>query len=1063
MTLPGARRAPLSAAQARLEFIDRRDGATAAYTTIGAFRLGGALDPAILERALQAVVDRHESLRTRFVVVDGEPTQVIETAIHAQLDRRDLRGMAAAEQEVFLDCAIRQERQRPFILSSAPLFRALLLAFAEHTHVLILTWHHIVCDAWSYNLFLNELLDSYGALVHGTGDPLPALSLQYANVVERERQWMDSTGTLTAVAYWKQQLQGIPERLELPVDRPRAPGSTFDGDVARVSLSREETDALKRWGREHGVTLYVMLLAAYGALLGRYAGQDDVVVGMPVAHRPDRETQHVIGLLVNLLPIRMRLSLDLRCGEFVKSVQLAVLEALRHQRLPFDRIVEEVAPTRSSSLDPLCQVVLSPLWTDFRAASELTVERLTIDNPSAPFDIEVVTQEQDGALVLSWIYKTALFDRWRIEQQARHHLSVLSCMSMNPDARIEDIEVLSAGERAQILQSWNGTDRRVADVSLPTLLEAQAARTPDVTAIAFRDQRVSYRRLNARANQLARELIARGIGPEDVVALAMPRSVEMITSLIGVLKAGAAYLPLDLAHPTDRLSFMLSDAAPSCILTAKEVAGGVPQPALHVVVDDAGISSALNRYADSDLDDRDRTRRLTPSCAAYVIYTSGTTGRPKGVVGLHRGAVNRLSWFAEDHPFGSGEPALAKSSLAFLDASTEILAPLTGGGTVVLADDDAARDPAALRRLIALHDVKRITLVPSLLAAIIADDAGDSLHSCRLWICSGEALPLPTVAAFCAHLPDALLLNLYGVSEASADSLFAACAGSDAPLGRPIWNTKVYVLDDGLDPVPPGVPGELYIAGVGLARGYLRRAALTAEKFVANPYGPPGSRMYRTGDLVRWRPNGTLEFCGRRDDLVKIRGCRVELQEIQWLLARTLGVSEAFVATSVDHAGETRLTAYVALEPGAAVDAAVLRQRLAHTLPSYMVPSAITLLDKLPRTSSGKVDRAALPRTVTPPTARERSTERSEEATLCAIFADVLGLDHVEPEDDFFESGGHSLMATRLVNRIRLSLGVDVPLRRVFEAPTPAGLAEDVRQLASAAVNPSSAERSPRV
>ena len=595
--------------------------------------------------------------------------------------------------------------------------------------------------------------------------------------------------------------------------------------------------------------------------------------------------------------------------------------------------------------------------------------------------------------------------------------------------------------RHRILHEWNATARVLAEATLPDVFELQVVDSPASTALVSEDGELSYVELNEQANRIAHWLIGRGVGPESIVALALPRSFEMVAALLGILKAGAAYLPLDPDYPTERLAFMLSDARPVCLISTREVAARLPQDTSRLLLDDVATRAALERLSSGNPTDDERIRPLRPHNPAYVVYTSGSTGKPKGVVGLHAGAINRLAWLAETYPYQAGRPAVSKSSLAFIDGTTELLGPLLHGTTVVLAPAFAARDPSALAALIARHGVSRITLVPSLLSELL-EQAGDGrMGGCDLWIASGETLTRAQAAQFAAALPDAQLVNFYGSSEATGDSVSARCGEADVAIGRPIWNTQVYVLDDCLQPVPVGAAGELYIAGAGLARGYLGRAGLTAERFVANPHGAPGSRMYRTGDLARWRADGMLDFLGRVDQQVQIRGFRVEPGEVEAALTAHPAVTQAAVIAREDLQGRQQLVGYVVPAGAESVDAIQLRRRLATQLPEHMVPAAIVVLDRLPLTPNGKLDRRTLPAPDFAAITTDRAPRTPQEEILAGLFADLLGLERVGIDDSFFDLGGHSLLVIRLIGRIRSALGIELPIRMLFEAPSVAQLA----------------------
>ena len=804
----------------------------------------------------------------------------------------------------------------------------------------------------------------------------------------------------------------------------------------------------------------MVLQAGVAALLTRLGAGTDIPIGSPIAGRTDIGLEELVGFFVNTLVLRTDTSANPSFRELLARVRETDLAAYAHQDLPFERLVELLNPARSLARHPLFQVMLA-----FQNTPETTLELPDIiatlepvDINTAKFDLLFNLSERRAAdgrpegIEGLIEYRSDLFEHSSVEAIGRRLVGLLEAVVADPNQPIGRIDLLAPEERREILFEWNDTARDLPQVTLPALFEGQVERSPEAIALVFEERTLSYAELNAQANRLAHLLIGRGIGPEDLVALALPRSIEMVVGLLGILKAGAAYLPLDPDYPVERLSSMLRDAQPACVLTRIEIAERLPESVTQLLFDHAETAGALAQSPESNPSDAERIGPLTPHNSAYVIYTSGSTGTPKGVVGLHSGAINRLGWFAERYPCPPGKAVLAKSSLSFIDGSTELLGPLLHGICVVLSDNSAAKNPEDLTALIERHAISRITVVPSLLATLLVG-SGDArrLAPCRLWITSGETLPETYAAWFAKLLPEAHLVNLYGASEASGDSLFAECRGSEVAIGQPIWNTRVYVLDGGLQPVPVGVSGELYIAGAGLARGYLNRPGLSAERFVADPYGAPGTRMYRTGDLARWRAEGVLEFLGRADQQLKIRGFRIEPGEIEAALTRHPSVAQAAVIGREDPGGEKRLVGYVVAQSGQRADPALLRTHVAQSLPDYMVPGAIVVLDALPLTPNGKLDRKALP---APDFAvakgRWRAPRSPQEEILCTLFAEVLGVSNVGIEDNFFELGGHSLLATRLVSRIRTALGEELPMRSLFEASTVAGLAKCLQASQSA-------------
>ena len=1015
-------------------------------------RLRGPLDRGALERAINMIVERHESLRTHFEETGGGPVQVIEPVLRIPLAVEDLSELGEAEQQKRIADAMRLERKRAFDLASGPLLRTKLLKVGEQEHILLRAMHHIVSDGWSQAVLNRELLVLYEAYREGRGNPLKPLPVQYADFALWQRERLEGGALEEGLAYWKNQLEGMPERLELPTDRPRPAVQTFEAEVCETSLSAELSEALRRLSRENQATQYMTLLAAFAVLLSRYSGQDDIVVGSPIANRQEQQLEDLIGFFVNVLVMRVRVKGDKSFRELLHDVRKTALEAYQHQDVPFERLVEELAPERNLNSTPIHQVMLAVqnMPTVAHGLKGVEMERVKAKGIQARFDLELNVWESGASTALTCLYNRDLFDRWRIEQMVRHYVRILEEITADSEQDVGSIDLLSDEERRRMLEEYNDTGREASRATLPELFEAQVERTPEAIAVVYQDRRLTYSELNRRANQLAHLLIGKGIGPEDTVALALSRSTEMIVGLLGILKAGAAYLPLDPNYPQNRLAFMVQDTKPTCMLTDSHILPRVPTIASHILLDDPHISETLARLAKTNPSDRERHTPLTPQNAIYVIYTSGSTGSPKGVVGLQSGLVNRLAWFGEKFSLCRIHAVLARSSLNFIDGSTELLGPLLRGSPVVLASDPVANNPSDLTSLIIRHDVQIITVVPSLLAAFLdqRNTNTDQCWSSSLWVTSGEPLLRSLAQRFSSALPKSRLLNFYGASEASGDSLYAEYEGSEVRIGVPIWNTQVYVLDSRLEPVPVGVTGELYIGGAGLARGYWDRRGLTAERFVANPYGGAGARMYRTGDLVRWSPDASsLTFAGRVDQQVKIRGFRVELGEIQAVLRAQGEVQDAAVIVREGQLGTNCLVGYVTPSRHQSIDGARLRRQLGTVLPDYMVPAAIMMIEAWPLTPNGKLDRKALPTPEFVSTREFRAPRTPEHEILCGLFADVLGVERVGLDDDFFDLGGHSLLVVQLVDRVRTTFGVDLAIADLFEFSVVNDLAKHLESL----------------
>ncbi|MFC9386477.1 non-ribosomal peptide synthetase [Streptomyces venezuelae] len=1048
---------PLSFTQTRLWFLNRLDPESAAYNVSFAVRLSGAVDAAALDAALADVVGRHESLRTVFPEVDGEPRQVVLDAadVWSGLEVSDLDAAGAAS----LSAA---RAARGFDLTTEIPVRAHLYRTAPGEQLLQLVVHHIAWDGWSVAPLVRDLSRAYAARNSGGAPEWSVLPVQYADFAVWQRELLgDETDASSAVArqldFWRERLAGMPEELELPFDRARPAVMSHRGGTVPFRLDADAHAALVRLARESGASVFMVLQAALAALLSRLGAGEDVPIGSPVAGRLDDALDELVGCFMNTLVLRTDVSGDPTFRQLLDRARETSLSAFAHQDVPFERLVEVLDPVRSMGRNPLFQVMLV-LQNNEQANLELPGVRAEFEPPSVDsvkFDLNFFVVEQqhadgtadglDGFLEFS----ADVFDESTAASVAARFVRLLHQVAGDPDLPVGGIEVLAESERERILSDWSGTTGGNPDTTVAALFEDQAARSPEAVAVVCDGTELSYAELNARANRLARQLIERGAGPERLVALGLPRTEQMVVALLAVLKSGAAYLPLDLAYPADRIALMLDDARPALLLTDGPTAATLPPTELPtLLLDDPATTAARADLPTTDVTDEDRPAPAGPYRPAFVIYTSGSTGRPKGVTGLHRALVNRLTWFAEEFPEQRTAAVLAKSPVSVIDGITELLAPLLSGGSTVLVDAHTARSVPDLADAVVRHGIARLTVVPSLLNAFIDSGELPRMAGCAVWICSGEQLPAATVDRFRAALPSARLVNFYGASEVGAVATHGARdevnLGPATLIGRPIRNTGVYVLDAGLRPVPAGVAGELYLSGAGLARGYVDRAGLTASRFVACPFGTDGGRMYRTGDVVRWSADGRLVFLGRADDQVKVRGFRVEPGEVEEVLLGHPSVARTVVVARADGPGSGVLVGYVVPTPGVSLDTAAVRAFVARSLPEYMVPIVVAL-DELPLTPSGKVDRKALPAPDLGAVVSSRTPRDPVEEVLCALYAQVLGLERVGIDDSFFDLGGHSLLATRLVSRARSALSTALSIRDVFEAPTVAALADRAR------------------
>ncbi|MFG3027365.1 non-ribosomal peptide synthase/polyketide synthase [Streptomyces sp. NPDC048253] len=1003
-------RIPLSAAQRRLLLVEQITGSGVAYNFPLVFRLRGALDTEALGTALRDVAGRHEALRTVFPAHEGEPYQRIVPAAEAF---PDCTVTDCAEDA--LPALIEAAQRRPFDLTAELPLRCEVFRLGPDDHVVAVVLHHITTDEWSDRPFLADLDAAYAARREGRPPARAPLPVQYADYTLWQDDLLARTGE-SQLAHWADALRGLPDELALPADRPRPAEPTGRGGKVRLELPAATGHALRDLSAATGTSMFMLFQAATAALLHRLGAGDDIPLGAPIAGRTDEALGDLVGFFVNTLVLRTDLSgEDLTFRRLLGRVRESSLKAFEYQDLPFDRVVEALNPPRVAGRNPLFQVMLG---YHHRPDGDpdvlgLRTEWFDMDTGMAKFDLHFTFVDETGRdrVVLLLEYAADLFDHGTAERLAARTARLLEHAAAEPDRPVRDLPLLAEAERALVLQEWNATAHPVPSATLPGLFSAQAARTPHATALVFEGERLTYAELDARVERTARVLAGLGAGPERTVAVALPRSPELVVALLAVHRTGAAYLPLDPDYPEERLVLMVEDARPVCVIR-----DGLP----------TGPEEDLPAAHD-------------PAHPAYVIYTSGSTGRPKGVVVPHEGIVNRLLWMQHTYGLTSADRVLQKTPSSFDVSVWEFFWPLITGAALVLARPEGHRDPAYLARLIREQDVTTVHFVPSMLQLFLEEPTAARCVGLRRVMCSGEALPVGLAHRFHEVLT-AELHNLYGPTEASVD-VTAVEIGPHAPsvpIGRPVWNTRVYVLDAGLRPVPPGVPGELYLAGVQLARGYLDRAALTAERFVADPYGAPGTRMYRTGDLARWTADGTVEYLGRTDDQVKVRGFRVEPGEIEGVLTRHPAVAHAVVAVR-----DQRLVAYVVPDRDAGpVDATALRAHTAAALPAHLVPAAFVPLGALPLTPNGKLDRRALPAPDFTSTDVEGAPPRGpREEILGGLFADVLGLERVGADDDFFTLGGHSLLAMRLVSRVRTVLGADLTVRTVFEAPTPALLA----------------------
>ena len=1034
---------PLSFAQQRLFFLDRLDPGSSLYNMPLRLRLRGSFDRGALDSALTRIVERHEALRTRLGEQDGEPIQVIFPAAQLTLEFDDV-GDAADPEGAGLELAA-AEGNRPFDLAGGPLFRGRLVRLADDDHLLLLTAHHAVMDGWSLSLFLRELEAFYRVALLGGEAEVPELPVQYVDYAVWQRDWLQGDRLEEELSYWRDSLGGAPPLLELPTDRPRPAVQTDRGAHVRGMLSAELVERARLLASGEGATLFMVLLAAFAALMSRYAGQDDLVVGTPIANRTRLEVERLIGLFANTLALRVDLSRDPTFSELVHRVRETCLGAYEHQSLPFEKLVEELNPSRHLSHAPLFQVMFA-LQNHERTAldlPDLDVRSLQLDRERAKFDLALFAVEQPDGLLASFEYATDLFDASTVNRMLGHFETLLSQAVAAPQARLSELDLLTERERQEILVAWNDTAVAQPEGCLHELIATQAELTPDAVAVQCGTAAVTYRELEERANQLAQELVSRGIGCDSLVGICIDRSVELVLAMLAVLKTGGAYVPIDPTYPAERRDFILADAGVAAVLTQEslreDVASGCDATIICLDGDRLGHPGAGGPTGAPPI-------AHDPGQLAYVIYTSGSTGKPKGVEIRHRGVVNLVAHMRRELSVGADDVVLNLTTFAFDLSVPDFYLPLTSGARLVIVPRESVLDVERLAGELAQTGATVVQATPTTWQMLV-DSGWAGLPGLRL-VCGGEAVQRTLADALLGRCAE--LWHAYGPTETTVWSSLLRVTGGvgPTPIGGPLANTRFYVLDVHGRVCPDGVLGELWIGGTGVARGYRNRADLTSERFVPDHFVPdPEARMYGTGDLMRRRPDGTLEFMGRLDHQVKLRGYRIELGEIEAVLLEHGEVREAAVVVGSGSTG--RLVAYVVADSGSAPETTALRDHVARLLPEYMVPSAFVRLERLPLTPNGKIDRRAFPDPEVERSGEERLVEPADEMeeALLELWQELLEID--EPfgvEDDFFALGGHSLLAVRLFAKIERVWGVRPPLAVLFETATVRHLAGAIRR-----------------
>ena len=1039
---------PLSFSQRRLWFLHQMDPDNPVHNIAGAVRLDGRLDAPALAGSLSEILRRHEALRTGFTGAGEEPAQVVFPAEPLPLPVLDLSGLPPEAREEEARRAAAALARLPFPVERGPFLRASLARLGAEEHELALTLHHIAADGGSLGVLVRELGALYGAFAAGRPSPLPELAVQYADFAAWQRRWLESGALESGLAFWRGKLAGELPVIDLPADRPRPAVLSHRGAHRERLVSSELTGRLEALARGERATLFMALLAGYQALLQRYTGLDELVVGSPIAGRNRVELEGLIGVFINNLVLRTSLNGEPGFRALLARTRETALEAFAHQEVPFERLVDELRPGRDLSRTPLFQVMFVGQNAPLRRIElpGLTLHPREVDLGTARFDLSLSMGPADGGWLGTWKYSTDLFDAATLERMAGHFEGLLAAALAEPERPISDLALLEAAERHQVTAAWNDTAVARPDACLHELIAAQVARTPGAVAVEDSESRITYAELDRRTDGLARRLRELGVATGDLVGIAAERSVAMVVGLVGILKAGGAYVPMDPSYPADRLSYMMADSGVRILLTQSHLKGVLPAPpesVLHVLNLDKDHGAGPAPIVET-----------VPEGPAYAIYTSGSTGRPKGAAVPHRGIVNRLLWMQEAYGLDASDRVLQKTPFSFDVSVWEFFWPLIAGARLVMAPPGAHQDAGRLAGLIREHGITTLHFVPSMLQIFLDQDGLEgACAGVRRVFASGEALPFDLKERFLERLPGVKLHNLYGPTEASVDVTYhAATPGGrrrTVPIGRPVANTAIVLLDRHLRPVPLGVPGELHIGGVQLAIGYVGRPELTAERFIPDGLSEvPGARLYKTGDLARFRPDGEVEFLGRLDHQVKIRGVRIELGEIEAALAAHPAVREAVVLARRDGGSDARLVAYLVPQGEDAPTPAELRTALRESLPEAMIPSAFVVLPAFPLNPSGKVDRKALP---APPSERpelERAYEAPRnplEARLAELWTDLLGVERIGAHDNFFELGGDSIQGAMFVNRLQRELGRIVYVMALFDAPTVAELAEYLR------------------
>jgi len=1052
----------LSFAQQRLWFLDQLESQSAAYNISGALRLTGPLNLNALERAYHEIVKRHEILRTRFISEEGNPIPVVEPVLTPSVETVDLSGLPEGEKSESISHYMQETVKEPFDLSKSPLIRMKLLKLevsnweiknqnnlpAGEEHILSIVIHHIISDAWSIGIFVREMSIFYESFVDGNYSQLPDLTIQYADFARWQRNWLSGDALENQLNYWREQLADAPSLLELPSRRPRPLIPSYKGSIEHFCINKDVRDKLHALCRKSGVSLFMVLNTALSILLSRYSGKEDIVVGVPIANRNHKEIEPVIGFFVNTLVIRTDLSDDPDILELLDRVRQTTLDAYDHQDIPFERLVEELQPERNMSYTPLFQVMFTMLNvpTEKFDLKDLNITPLELENRTTKFDLSLTMTESEDSLQGTWQYNTDLFDAPEMKLMLTHFQNLLEAITDESYRTIWELPLLSENEERQLLREWSGEHVEYPDqTGIVQQFEEQVKKNPNAIAVVYREEELTFGELNIRANQLATYLKEQDVKSEMLVGICMERSLEMIVGLLGILKAGGAFVPFDPEYPRDRLEFMMEDSGIKVLLTQERLLEKLPDVFLASSLSDSPTLVCLDAKENSlfhgNGDNHDIVAKQED--AIYVIYTSGSTGRPKGVILEHRSLLNYLNALEERSSIRSCRSFAMISTLAADLGLTVLFSSLVCGGTLHILSQDVIADSYAFSEYFRTQQIDCLKIVPGHLVALQNTNQPDAVLPKKILLLGGEAASPDWIKNLKGKVPK--ILNHYGPTEATIGVLtfpitdkFLESDFSSIPIGRPFTNVDAYILDTHLSPVPVGVPGELHVGGDCLARGYLKRPELTRERFISNPFmTTSGARLYKTGDLARYLPNGDIEYLGRVDDQVKIRGYRVELGEIKSVLAEHTEILDNIIIVGEDQRGETCLIAYIVLKTESPDIISSLKIFLQDRVPDYMIPSVFVVIPTIPVTPNGKVDRRALPEPDFADSVNDGDTARNPvEDVLIAIWSEVLGLDSIGTNDNFFERGGHSLMATQVMSRLREAFKIELPVRSLFENPT---------------------------